>query len=409
MKEYFELISSEDFKSNLNDLNSKIIQKLDESDLLKDCEEKRIRVFQAAKRSKSMFEIGVNGGHSSFLCLKSNKDLTIVGNDIAEFYPECPRCHPEIYVPEAFDFLESKFNNRFVSLKGNCLTVIPEYIKSNPNKKFDLVHIDGAKETYKQDFLNLIPSLEDKCLIIFDDSNMSFVQKIVNDLVQQNYLRRIDDFPQMDSNIKYRNEILEFISDSERKKLIFENIYKNNIWIFDNVRSGHGSGLNQTTNVRFFLNKFISNNSINSVTDLGCGDLNWIKYTKAFSVDYTGIDISETLINEHKNKYPGKKFYNKDIIKDEIPQSDLIIIRDVLFHTKIEDINLLFENIRNKFKYILVTSCNNPFNENNHNNIYHFSKVNVEISPFNKIKGEIVADESHSDRKMLLFTHENFY
>lgn len=430
MKEYFDLINSNDFKNNLVELNLNLISNLNtkillgnvfydheqenfwNSDLLKDCEEKRIRLYQVAKKSKSMVEIGVNGGHSSFLCLSANGNLTIIGNDIAEYYPDCPRCHPEIYVPEAFKFLESKFENRFKSLKGNCLTVIPEYVKSNLDKKFDLVHLDGAKETYKQDFLNLIPVLADNALVVVDDYQNPIVQNLINELIQENYLKKTEEFPTMDSSIKYRNEILCFVNNSERKKLIFENIYKQGIWN-DNLshipRSGPGSSLEQTRDIRHFLNVFISGNNINTVLDLGCGDLTWIKNTNAFSLDYTGIDITESLINEHKNNYPNKKFYNKDIINDEIPEADLIIIRDVIFHIKTNDIIKLFENIKHKFKYLVITSCNNLINENIHENKYHYCQVNLEIEPFNKIKGKIVADESHSNRKVLLFNHYDFY
>jgi 2-polyprenyl-3-methyl-5-hydroxy-6-metoxy-1,4-benzoquinol methylase len=204
--------------------------------------------------------------------------------------------------------------------------------------------------------------------------------------------------------------------DSEIRKLNFENIYKKGGWnhnIYNIPRSGPGSSLNYTNEIRTFLNNFISENFINTVCDLGCGDLNWIKHTKAFNVDYTGIDIVENLIIEHKINHPTKKFYTKDIISESVTEEneifDLIIIRDVIFHIKIKDIFSLFENIKNKFKYILITSCNNSINEDNHDPNCHFSKVNLEIEPFNKTKGKIVADESHSDRKILLFKHNDFY
>lgn len=197
--------------------------------------------------------------------------------------------------------------------------------------------------------------------------------------------------------------------DSLKRKIRFENIYKKDIWNCNGVRSGHGSELKQTVNIRSFLDKFIPENSIKTVVDLGCGDLNWVKHTQAFVIDYTGIDIAEPLIEEHKLNYIDKKFYSKDIVKDEIPECDLIIIHDVIFHIKIKDILDLFENIKHKFKYLLITSCNNFVNEDKHNIPYHFSKVNLEITPFNKTKGVMAADESHSDRKVLLFIHDNFY
>lgn len=66
-------------------------------------ETKRQRLADLAKKCSNVFEVGVNGGHSAFLMLESNPELNYIGNDIAAFYPPEPRCHPEVYVPAAFD------------------------------------------------------------------------------------------------------------------------------------------------------------------------------------------------------------------------------------------------------------------------------------------------------------------
>lgn len=171
-------------------------------------EEKRIRFSKATKMGTTMFEIGLNGGHSSFLAMTSNENLTVYSNDIAEFYPPCPNIHPEIYVPEAAKTLKTFFNNRFNFIKGSCIIEVPIFVKNNPEMVFDIIHIDGAKETYKQDFLNIRPLLKDNSVIIFDDSQNPAVQKIVDDFIRQGHLQRTPDFPQMNPNIKYRNEIL---------------------------------------------------------------------------------------------------------------------------------------------------------------------------------------------------------
>jgi hypothetical protein len=229
---YYILVESTDFVDKLNILNNNLKKELENnkyiptlignlfydheqmnppfynSPLLKDCEEKRIRFSKACKMRTTMFEIGLNGGHSSFLAMNVNENLTVYSNDIAEFYQPCPNIHPEIYVPEAARTLKSLFNNRFNFIKGSCITEVPTFVKNNPNMIFDIIHIDGAKETYKQDFLNLMPLLKDNSIVIFDDSQIQSVQKIVNYFIRQGYLHRISDFQQMSPNIKYRNEIL---------------------------------------------------------------------------------------------------------------------------------------------------------------------------------------------------------
>ena len=179
-----------------------------DSELLKDCEEKRVRFSQASKMRNKMFEIGLNGGHSSLLSLLSNDNIVVYSNDIAKHYPPCPNIHPEVYVPAAANVLKSMFHERFHFICGSCLTEIPKFVRNNNNIAFDLVHIDGDKSTYEQDFLNLMPLLEDNALIIFDDTQNPNVQNVVNKLIKEKYLHRSVDFPQMSLDIKYRNEIL---------------------------------------------------------------------------------------------------------------------------------------------------------------------------------------------------------
>lgn len=194
-------------------------------------------------------------------------------------------------------------------------------------------------------------------------------------------------------------------------KFIFENIYKQGLWNdnrSDIPLSGPGSSLENTKEFTNFLNNFIEEKNINTCCDLGCGDLTWIKYTKAFTINYTGIDIVESLIQTHKTLYPDKKFYNKNIIKDDIPESDLILIRDVIFHMDLSEIKLLFENIKDKFKYLIITSCYNTVNQNDLNNRYNYCEVNIEIEPLYKIFGEKILDEPKFNRKMLVFDNDKF-
>ena len=229
---YNTLVESTDFVDKLNILNNNLKIELENnkckptlignlfydheqmnppfynSPMLKECEEKRIRFSKASKMRTTMFEIGLNGGHSSFLAMTANENLTVYSNDIAEFYPPCTNIHPEIYVPEAAKTLKNLFNNRFTFIKGSCITEVPIFVKNNPKMIFDIIHIDGAKETYKQDFLNIRPLLKDNSIVIFDDSQNPAVQKLVDDFIRQGHLHRTSDFPQMNPNIKYRNEIL---------------------------------------------------------------------------------------------------------------------------------------------------------------------------------------------------------
>jgi viroplasmin and RNaseH domain-containing protein len=158
--------------------------------------------------------------------------------------------------------------------------------------------------------------------------------------------------------------------------------------------------------VSVLLNNFIYENNITSILDLGCGDLTWVSKTDFFKdskIEYTGSDIVEFLINQHKVTYPDKIFLNKDVVKWNLDKCyNLIIIRDVIFHLKNDEILSIFANIKNKFKYIAITSCTNNINTDNFNQ-WKFSEKNLHIEPFN------IPKDNHSKKCYEHVFNRNFY
>ena len=141
--------------------------------------------------------------------LYSNKSLNYIGNDIARFYGPAPTCHPEIYVPVAMECLKTIFPGRVNTITGDCLVEVPKYAIHNDTKHIDLVHLDGHKATYETDFNNLKPLLKPDCYIVFDDTQQSPVQYLVDRLLEQNVVKRCLEFPKMDLNETYRHEIVQ--------------------------------------------------------------------------------------------------------------------------------------------------------------------------------------------------------
>lgn len=157
-----------------------------------------------------MFEVGVNGGHSAFLMLESNPELNYIGNDIAAFYPPEPRCHPEVYVPAAFDSLKQLFPGRVQTITGSCITELPKYAKVNNKKHIDLLHLDGDKRTYEQDFLTMLPLLTPEAYVVFDDTQNPNVQALVDKLLKQKLVVR-SEYSKMSANEVYTNEIVKLL------------------------------------------------------------------------------------------------------------------------------------------------------------------------------------------------------
>ena len=269
-----------------------------------------------------------------------------------------------------------------------------------------------------------IDNIQEKIDWILDVNNLNEVNRIRNEGMlltrekhnSQERAKKFNNYVENSViiNVKSKNEIINEI-DFERKNA-FENIYKNNIWNNNDKNvplSGPGSSLEYTQNIANNLNNFIMNNKCKSILDLGCGDLTWISKTKFFNdnnIEYTGIDIVEFLINNNKNKFPHKNFINHDIVNYKGNKKySIIIIRDVIFHLKMQEVEKIFSNLYNNFEYLFITSNNNSINNDDFDK-WKFSPRNINIAPFNISQKYISSiSEIGWDRKILIYTHDNFF
>lgn len=104
-------------------------------------------------------------------------------------------------------------------------------------------------------------------------------------------------------------------------------------------------------------------------------------------IDYIGGDIVNALILENNKKYASKhiSFITLDITQDLLPDADLIIVRDCLFHLSYADISLFLKNLsKSKIKYILTTGHIEVKNTDIVTG--DFRKINLFTAPFNIIK-----------------------
>jgi SAM-dependent methyltransferase len=142
---------------------------------------------------------------------------------------------------------------------------------------------------------------------------------------------------------------------------IFTYIYDNNRWKNSETRSGRGSTIFHTENIRIWLPKLIADRNITSILDVGCGDWNWMKTTN-LNIPYTGCDIVPTIIEYNQRHYarenPAIRFFVANAVEDPLPVADLVICRDVLYHLCYENINILIKKLaRVSMRYLLITNC----------------------------------------------------
>jgi hypothetical protein len=76
------------------------------------------------------------------------------------------------------------------------------------------------------------------------------------------------------------------------------------------------------------------------------------------SVAYIGGDIVPDLIEQNNAKYQSasRQFVVLDLMKDQLPQADMLLCRDCLIHLSFRDIELAIKNIvKSGIPYLLTT------------------------------------------------------
>ena len=125
-------------------------------------QEKLLKEFVSKDSVRSVLEIGFNAGHSSEIFLENNKNVHVVSFDLNEY-----KC-----VTIGKQFIDKKYPGRHELIIGNSIITVPEYIKNNPTKKFDIIFIDGGHtyEVAHDDLVNCKSLAHDNTLLIVDDT-----------------------------------------------------------------------------------------------------------------------------------------------------------------------------------------------------------------------------------------------
>jgi SAM-dependent methyltransferase len=138
----------------------------------------------------------------------------------------------------------------------------------------------------------------------------------------------------------------------------FEKIYADNHWVFG---SGPGSLPRNTVAYRAFLESFLDNNNIRTVTDLGCGDWQFSRLINWSGRQYTGFDVVGALVETNQRCFgaPNISFRMFDAI-DALPGGDLLIAKEVLQHLPNAVVQDYIATIRRRYKFALITDSVEP-------------------------------------------------
>lgn len=164
---------------------------------------------------------------------------------------------------------------------------------------------------------------------------------------------------------------------------IFSKIYDEGWWSnYRQSRLDFDSG--QASHLQYVIDEYVSAisavtksyNNIKTVTDLGCGDFNVGRHIAPLFQRYAGVDIVERLIIRNRSKYENEhiRFFCKNIICDEIPDADILLVRQVLQHLSNRDITAFLENIKGRYPHIIVT-------ETMHKSFRYRPNIDIETGP----------------------------
>ena len=158
---------------------------------------------------------------------------------------------------------------------------------------------------------------------------------------------------------KQKRKLRSLVLMAFSRESIFNHYYRANKWGALESKSGEGSCIDETEEVREYIVKIIETCSVKTILDAPCGDFNWMRMVNLDGVRYTGADIVKELISSNSNNYSQNNisFVILDICKDSLPNNDLMLCRDALVHFSNKDIISFLNNIKNsKIKYLLTTT-----------------------------------------------------
>ena len=140
---------------------------------------------------------------------------------------------------------------------------------------------------------------------------------------------------------------------------IFKKIFLERSWPSSESVSGAGSDFNNTERLIRELPGFLRRLGVQSMLDVPCGDFNWMRHVDLSGISYTGADIVAELVVANQARYAseGRRFIHLDLLRDRLPDYDLILCRDCLFHFSHEDAFTVLRQIANtSARYLLTTT-----------------------------------------------------
>ena len=179
--------------------------------------------------------------------------------------------------------------------------------------------------------------------------------------------------------------------------------------------SGPGSSLQYTAAFRPMLEGLLQHLGVRRFVDAPCGDFNWMREVNLTGIHYLGYDIVPEIVERNKALYgsPAISFDVGDITEMTLPEADLMMCRDCLFHFPYAFIFKFFENFtQSDISYLLTTSHTHNRRNKDLETPGKFRFLNLRRPPFRMPEPEAMLPDYMRDsartrpRAMLLWNRQ---
>lgn len=165
----------------------------------------------------------------------------------------------------------------------------------------------------------------------------------------------------------------------------FTDVYVNNTFGGSHSRSGEGSDLIQTAEIRRRIPELLKQLGAETMIDAPCGDLFWIGQTALPVRSYLGLDIVSEMVRINQERYGNgqRSFAVANLVSADLPKADVILCRDCLVHLSYKDAQKILRNFkRSGSTYLLTTTFTDRCGNNDLGSTF-WRPLNLELAPFN--------------------------
>lgn len=164
---------------------------------------------------------------------------------------------------------------------------------------------------------------------------------------------------------------------------IFERIYQSGGW--NGVGSGPGSLPQANQQYIALLQHLIQGTpGIRSILDIGCGDWQIMRHVDLRGKRYLGVDVAPSVIEANRQSFAreGIEFRVLNACREEFPAADLILLKDVLPHLPIAQVQTLLSRIAGRCRWALLVNDHTEQNGAQDIRLGEWRPINVLRPPY---------------------------